>query len=131
MPDPERKGIRMVVGRTGVIYPVTVFLSYLVKRGGKSGVLFPWPDGSPLSKYAFVKEVCAALTKVGLPAKGYAEHGFCIGAATTAATVGIQDSAIQILGRWKVLHVNSTSEQVLTSLQKSHGNCPNAPFDKI
>ena len=48
-----------------------------------------------------MEEVRAALLAAGLPAKEFAGHSFRIGAATTAATVGLDDSTIQTLGRWK------------------------------
>ena len=50
-------------------------------------------------KSRFAEEIRSALTKAGLPPQDYADHSFQIGAATTVETVGIQDSAIQILGR--------------------------------
>ena len=94
--------IKVVIGRTGDdICPIAALLSYLTIRGNKPGALFLGADGSPLLKCKFVEEVRSALTKAGLPAGDYAGHSFRIGVATTAATVGIQDSAIQILGRWK------------------------------
>ena len=106
----------MVIGKTGDdICPVSALLSYLVSRGTKPGTLFLWADGSPLSKSKFVEEVRSALTKAGPSAKDYAGHSFRIGAATTAATVGIQDSAIQILADGKAHPTSSTSVQHLIS----------------
>ena len=42
-----------------------------------------------------------ALTRSGLDAKCYAGHSFRIGAATTATQQGLQDSLIEMLGRWE------------------------------
>jgi len=100
--DQERKGVTVIIGKTGDdICPVSALLSYLALRGNRPGPLFQWEDGSPLSKPKFVKEVRAALTAAKLPAHNFAGHSFRRGAATTAAMVGIQDSTIQTLGRWK------------------------------
>ena len=47
--------------------------------------------------------VCDALRRAGVNAGCYAGHSFRIGAATTAAARGLEDSTIQTLGRWKSL----------------------------
>ena len=41
-----------------------------------------------------------ALTAIGLDPAQYVGHSFRIGAATTGAAAGIEDSTIQALGRW-------------------------------
>ena len=100
--DPFREGMRVTVGRTNnEICPVAALLSYLSRRGDRPGPLFQWKDGRPLTRDQFVKAVRTTLRKANLPAEQYAGHSFRIGAATTAATVGIEDSLIQTLGRWK------------------------------
>lgn len=100
--DQERVGTRVVIGKTGDdLCPVGALLTYLSKRGSKPGPLFQWQDGSPLTKSRFVEEVRSALSAANLPAKDFAGHSFRIGAATTAATMGFDDSTIQTLGRWK------------------------------
>ena len=42
-----------------------------------------------------------ALAPSGLDVAQYSGHSFRIGAATTAASVGIEDSLIKTLGRWE------------------------------
>ena len=42
-----------------------------------------------------------ALTTMGVDERNYSGHSFRIGAATTAAACGIQDSLIKTLGRWE------------------------------
>lgn len=100
--DQERVGTRVVIGKTDDhLCPVSALLAYLAKRGSNPGPLFQWKDGTPLTKQKFVDEVRSALSAAGLPAKDFAGHSFRIGAATTAATVGLDDSTIQTLGQWK------------------------------
>ena len=43
----------------------------------------------------------AALSQAGVDTAGYSGHSFRIGAASTAARAGFNDSFIQTLGRWK------------------------------
>ena len=45
--------------------------------------------------------VRAALTRAGVDQSKYCGHSFRIGAATTAAARGIEDSIIKTLGRWE------------------------------
>ena len=100
--DPFRQGVRITVGRTkDKLCPVTALLSYLAKRGDRPGPLFIWQDGRPLTRLQFVDEVRKVLKKANLPAEQFAGHSFRIGAATTAASMGLEDSLIQTLGRWK------------------------------
>ena len=77
------------------ICPVKALLDYLRLRGQKEDPLFMWKDGLPLQKPQFNK------LAVKLPAEKFAGHSFRIGAATTAASAGLEDSTIQTLGRWK------------------------------
>lgn len=100
--DPFRKGVTITVGQTkDDICPVAALLAYMARRGPKPGPLFMWQDRRPLKRSQFVEAVRKALTAANLPADQFAGHSFRIGAATTAASVGIEDSLIQTLGRWK------------------------------
>ena len=58
-------------------------------------------NGSPLSRLDLVRAVRAALESQGMDVRHFNSHSFRIGAATTAAACGIEDSLIQALGRWK------------------------------
>ena len=42
-----------------------------------------------------------ALRRTGIDQQKYCGHSFRIGAATTAATKGVEDSVIKTLGRWE------------------------------
>ena len=100
--DPFRQGVSVHIGWTGeALCPVTALLRYMAARGGNPGPLFIWVDGRFLTWKTFVAGVRAALTSAGYPAANYAGHSFRIGAATTAAQRGVQDSLIQTLGRWQ------------------------------
>ena len=91
----------MVVGVTGTdICPVSALSQYLVGRGSLQGPFFLDEDGKPLTKPDFVRRLRDILQSLGIPANQYAGHSFRIGVATTAAMVGIEDTMIQMLGRW-------------------------------
>jgi len=100
--DPFRHGVSVYLGRTtGELCPVASILDYMVRRGAQSGPFFTFADGRFLTRERFVSAVRAALTTAGFNCSLYAGHSFRIGAATTAAQRGIQDSLIKTLGRWE------------------------------
>ena len=53
-----------------------------------------------MTKPCFVTQIRDILCTIGLPQHHFVGHSFRIGAATSATAVGIEDYAIQILGRW-------------------------------
>ena len=102
--DPFRKGIDLYMGRTGTeVCPVAAMLKYLVARGSQAGPLFRFEDGRFLTRQRFVSAVRAALSEAGVDESKYGGHSFRIGAATTAAEKGLEDSVIKTLGRWRSL----------------------------
>ena len=125
--DQGRVGCQVVLGKTGDdMCPVAALLNYLVIRGNRPGALFQWQDGTPLSKTRFVEAIRQALTAAHLPAKDYTGHSFRIGAATTAAMAGLEDSTIQTLGWWKgdsyQLYIRMAPHR-LASLSSSLSSC--------
>ena len=100
--DPFCKGVDLFLGRTGSdICPVAALLGYLACRGSRPGPLFIFSDGRLLTRKRFVDLVRAALASAGVDQQNYCGHSFRIGAATTAAAKGIEDSVIKSLGRWE------------------------------
>ena len=100
--DPFRKGVDVVVGKTGdAIFPVSAVLNYLLARGAGPGPLFHFKDGKPLTKARFVSQAREALQTAGDDGMSYSGHSFRSGAATAAAKAGVEDSTIKTLGRWK------------------------------
>lgn len=100
--DRDRKGATVIVGRTkDQLCPVSAVLAYLAIRGTTPGPLFQLENGIPLTKTRFILKFREALTQIGIDASKYAGHSFRIGAATTAAQHGIEDSVIQKMGRWR------------------------------
>ena len=102
--DPIQKGITLFIGKVSSDQcPVSAMLAYLLVRGRQDGPLFRFRDGKPLTRQRFVSAVRDALVKAGIQAQLYAGHSFWIGAATTAASRGMEDSVIKTLGHWKSL----------------------------
>lgn len=100
--DPFRQGCTIYIGTTKAsICPVGAVLSFMVVRGSAPGPLFTLASGQFLTRERMVAELRAALRARGIRADDYAGHSFRIGAATTAARQGIQDSLFKTLGRWE------------------------------
>ena len=87
--DPFRQEVKITIGCTGD------------KCCDKAGPLFKLPSGVPMTRPYFVGKVREVLSNLGLAARSYAGHSFRVGAATTIAMVGIEDSLIQTLGCWR------------------------------
>lgn len=81
--------------------PVKDARKYLYLRPKASGPFFLHADGSPLSKQQFTRVMRKAIAAIGLPQEEYAAHSFRIGAATTAAHMGLPAERIMDMGRWK------------------------------
>ena len=100
--DQVGRGVDIILGRTGCdLCPVAAVLSYVAARGDREGPFFLKSTSRPLLKQECITEVRKVLVALGLPDHQYAGHSFRIGAATSAALAGVEDSTIQILGRWQ------------------------------
>lgn len=100
--DPFREGIDVFVGKTdNDLCPVAAVLRFMTLRGPGPGPLFAFRDGRPLTQPRLVTEVKTALKKAGVDCSNFSGHSFRSGAATTAASQGIEDATIKMLGRWR------------------------------
>ena len=89
-------------GLTGTpLCPLAAMLDHIAIRQNQSGPFFPNSNHKPVVKGWFIGQIRLTLESLGLPQDWYAGHSFRIGAAMTAAFVGIEDSTIQTLGRWQ------------------------------
>ena len=115
--DQFGRGADVILGTTDdPICPVKAILAYLPRRDDRSGPFFLMHDSTPASKEWFVRRLRSILESVGLPQSAYAGHSFRIGAATTAALAGLEDSLIQKMGRWNssafLVYIRTLKEQL-------------------
>ena len=109
----------VVIGRArGPICPLVAILSYMARRKPGKSPLFMFKDRRPLTRERFVARVREVLQQIGIDQSKYSGHSFRIGAVTTAARTGIQDSLIKTLGRWESmayqLYVRTPRGQLVT-----------------
>ena len=96
--DPFCQGVQLFLGRTCTdLCPVAAMLGYIDVRGLGPGPLFRFADGAGLTRSHFVAQIRDVLRNTGVDESRYNGHSFRIGAATTAAARGIEDSVIK---RW-------------------------------
>ena len=91
-------------------------LNHLVLRGTSKGPLFIFGDGTHLTCDNFVSAVRKAVFAAGVDTSKYAGHNFRIGAATTAAKLGIQDYLIRTMDQWEkstyLLYIRTPRERM-------------------
>ena len=100
--DPFRNGFFIFLGKTGgQLCPVSAVVEYMARRPQGEGPLLMCGDRSPLRQDKFVQVVKLVLRVAGIDSTHYSGHSFRIGAASTAASRGVPDHLIIILGRWQ------------------------------
>lgn len=120
-------GSDIFLGRSGSdLCPVAAVVEYVHIRGPAPGPFFLTSDRKTVTKHWFVGKVREILMAIGLPQQQYAGHSFRIGAATTAALAGVEDSMIQTLGRWQssafLQYIRTPKEQLAAvSAVLAHG----------
>ena len=121
--DQFGRGADIILGRTGLdLCPVIAVLGYVASRGAHHGPFFITSSRKPLLKARFVEFIRETLDSIGFPHQEYTGHSFRIGAATTAALAGVEDSTIQLLGRWQsaaFLRYIRTPPERLASLSRT------------
>ena len=99
--DQFGAGADILLGRTGcLLCPVTAIIKFINCRGDSPGYFFIDGEKKPITKPRFIAQLRGYMKAAGLPSDQFAGHSFRIGAATTAAKAGMEDSMIQTLGRW-------------------------------
>ena len=100
--DQLGKGSDIIMGATdNSLCPVQAITCYVTMRGSTPGPLFQKAAGATVTKPWFVKEIRARLAECGLHQSDFAGHSFRIGAAQQQRPwQGVENSTIQILGRW-------------------------------
>ena len=81
--------------------PIFWIKQYLALRGMANGPLFCHPNLSPISRKQFGDKLKCTIKSLGLNCNFYTTHCFRYGAATMAMAIGLSDTQIRSLGRWK------------------------------
>ena len=100
--DPCRAGQTILIGKTRQpVCPVQAMKTYLsIYTEPTPSQLFVYVPGKPLTEEALTLETRQLLSQSGFTPSQYACHSYRIGAAITAASVGLPQWLIKTLGRW-------------------------------
>ncbi|MES9881497.1 MAG: hypothetical protein ABW185_11510 [Sedimenticola sp.] len=99
---------------------VTAINTYLSGTSHKSGPLFQFNDGQPVSYAFFNSHLKDCISFLGYDTKLYKSHSFRIGAATHATIQGYSEDDIRKMGRWKSNALQNYVRMPRISLQVSH-----------
>lgn len=105
--DQFRVGSKIFIGvGLALPCPVIAMASYAAPRAhlpdtAPSSPLFVHADGTIFTHAQFINALEQRLCVAGIPVAGFSGHSFRIGAATTAAAAGVEDSLIRAMGRWR------------------------------
>ena len=94
--------LKQVIGKTSqVTCPVDAMKKYsgTIPKSCK-GPQFVYASGKRLTRKHLTRELRYLLSHLKLNSSNYAGHSFCIGAATSAAALGLPSWLIKTLGRW-------------------------------
>ncbi len=125
--DQLRAGTNISLARSDDdLCPVAALLAYIAIRGDRPGPLFILDDGRFLTQPLLTFHLRQAISQLGLDPKAYAGHSLRIGAATTAAERGLEDSTIKALGRWKSDAYHDMCAGLSRILPERHPDWPKA-----
>ena len=114
--DPFRQGvnIRLPSISNSRLCPVTALSAFLARRGYTPGPLFTFSNGRYLTRQDMHWLLSQITNGVNLNT-----HSFRIGGASAAASAGVSNSTIQVLGRWSsnaYLQYLRFSDRTITTL---------------
>ena len=102
--DPFGQGVYVHIFESRDLSPVANMAKYyslrLAQGASSNSPLLVDSQGRVLTRTWFINQVHHMLQLLGLDSAQYNGHSFRIGAATSAAAVGIDDHLIKALGRW-------------------------------
>jgi site-specific recombinase XerD len=103
--DTDRRGVRIPLGKASgpvcAVKAIALYQRRLPREAAETtGPLFVFEDGKPMTAAWFSGRLQEQCRRHGYFGR-VSPHSLRIGAATTAARVGVPDHLIKLLGRWK------------------------------
>ena len=92
---PQSLQVRGECLEGSLIHPAAFLREFIQVRGPVQGILFGYPDGSPMLRGEFDVSLKRLLSFCGYQSSSFKGHSFRIGAATAAALRGESDAQIR------------------------------------
>ncbi|SPO26496.1 uncharacterized protein UTRI_04085 [Ustilago trichophora] len=99
--DPFRQGVALTAPAVLLSTCAVAALNVVCRSRPSSAPLFILEDGRPFARSCFVDTLRQCLAASGIEPSAYSGHSFRRGAATWAASNGVDDDTIRGLGRWR------------------------------
>lgn len=100
--DPFRAGVDIVIASPTALQALIRYIIHLKQqRPVPTSPLFTFPDQSAVKRSWLMKRVSELLARIGHQAEDYSSHSFRKGGAVSLQQLGVEDSVIRRLGRWK------------------------------
>jgi len=93
--------VKLQAAPGSAVCPVRAVQRYAAVRPLSATSYFCHFDASPVTRYQFQAVLRRATAAIGLDTRQYSSHSFRIGAASTAAAVGLTADQIKSCGRWR------------------------------
>lgn len=125
--DPFSKGVKITIFENHIFKPVQTMSSYLRLRSDLGATLtsplfIEETTQLPLTREKFISFMKELLSRLGYETSKFNGHSFRIGAATSAASSGVEDHVIQSLGRWSsdcyIRYIRTDKNVLLKAQQK-------------
>jgi hypothetical protein len=102
--DPFRSGVDIVISSLTAIRALLRYFTHLQQQRpapGPTAPLFHFPDAHPVKRSWLMRRVSNLLVRIGLRPELYSSHSFRKGGAVSLQQVGVEDSVVRRIGRWR------------------------------
>jgi hypothetical protein len=100
--DPFRSGVDIIIASPTAIRALRCYLLHIrSENASPTTPLFMFSDKTAVKRSWLMKRVSALLARVGHHPEHYSSHSFRKGGAVSLQKLGVADSIIRRIGRWK------------------------------
>jgi hypothetical protein len=99
--DPFRAGVDIVLSSSTTLRALLAYGAHIQPHGSSTTPLFHHPDRTAVTRAWLMRRVDGLLRRTGRDPRQYSSHSFRKGGAVSLQSLGVEDSLIRRIGRWK------------------------------